>query len=175
VLEAILPGRLGPSMPKGNAQLTSRETLSFPTSCRCSVTITARRLAAATQRQVGGDVSTQSCRLGVLDLAPMRPSSPACRSKRGQLEHPIRWRQSRPSHRQQAVAAANRLFAATTARDQRLTRPRTAVAKEKPADGLASGLHRSDEARISSYFRAHSYFLPPRTIRNIGPRMRSLR
>jgi hypothetical protein len=32
VLEAVLPGRLGPSTRKGNALLTSRETLSFGTS-----------------------------------------------------------------------------------------------------------------------------------------------
>jgi hypothetical protein len=88
VLGAVLPGRLGPSMPKGNAQLTSRETLSFQPPRRCSVTITSRRLAAAMQRQVGGDASTQSCRLESLELAPTQP--------------PL------------LAAAANRLFAATT-------------------------------------------------------------
>jgi hypothetical protein len=66
------------------------------------------------QRQVGGDASTQSCRLGVARLPPRDPPSPGCRSKRGQLERPTRRRQPRPSRHRPAVAAANRLFAATT-------------------------------------------------------------
>ena len=69
MLDAVLPGRARPSWRKGNALLTSRETLSFqpPADGR---SITSRRLAAAMQRQVGGDASAQSRRLGVARPGP---------------------------------------------------------------------------------------------------------
>ena len=164
MLEAILPGRLGPSMPKGNAQLTSRETLSFPTSCRCSVTITARRLAAATQRQVGGDVSTQSCRLGVLDLAPTRPPSPGCRSKRGQLEHPIRWRQSRP---QPSPTSGCRSKSAVCCDNG----ARSAL--DSPTNGRRQGRSRLMDWPADCTDQTKREYLA--TSAHIGPRMRSLR